>query len=58
MDEVHVLRRLMVDTMPYNFMEDMVHYLMTTMCTNRTLPDILNDYGRDEGEAENERYDA
>ena len=32
--------------------------LMPTMCTDRTLTYVLNDCGRDEGEANNERYNA
>ena len=52
------MRRMMVDTMGYDFTEDGVDFLMTTMCTNRTLPDVLNDYERDEGEAEDDCYDA
>ena len=52
------MRRMMVDTMGYEFTEDGVDCLMTTMCTNRTLPDILNDYKRDEGEADDDCYDA
>ena len=58
LEEAHVLRRMMVDTMGYEFTEDGVDCLMTTMCTKRTLPDILNDYKRDEGEADDDCYDA
>ena len=58
LEEAHVLRRIMVKTMGYNFMEDAVDCIMNTMCTNRTLLDILKNYGRDEGEANDERYDA
>ena len=50
--------RIMVKTMGYDFMEDAVDCIMNTMCTNRTLLDILKNYGRDEGEANDERYDA
>ena len=57
-EETHVLRRTMIETMGYNFMEDGVDSLMTTMCTNRILTEVLNDYGRDEGEADNERYNT
>ena len=52
------MRRMIVDTIGYNFTEDGLDCLMTTMCTNMTLLDVLNDYERDEGEADDERYDT
>ena len=52
------MRRMMVETMGYNFTEDGVDCIITTMCTNRNLTDVLNDYRRDEVEANDERYNA
>ena len=58
LEEAHILRRMMVETMGYNFTEDGVDCIITTMCTNRNLTDVLNDYRRDEVEANDERYNA
>ena len=52
------MRRMMVDTLGYDFTEDRLDCIMATMFTNRTLPDILYYYRRDGGEARDERYDA
>ena len=52
------MRRMMVDTTGYDFTEYRVDCLMTTMCTDRTLPDILNYYVRDEGGADDKCYGA
>ena len=58
LEEAPVLIRMMVDTTGEYFTEDRVDCLMTTMCTNMTLPEILDNYGRDEGDADDELYDA
>ena len=58
LEEAHVLRKMMVETMGYYFTGDGVDCLMTTMCTDRTLLEVLNNYGRYEGEADDERYNA
>ena len=57
-EEAYFLRRMMVETMGYYSTEDRVYCPMTNMCTNRTLPGVLNDYGRYEVEADDEHYDA
>eukprot|EP00566_Odontella_aurita_P007066 CAMPEP_0113539014 /NCGR_PEP_ID=MMETSP0015_2-20120614/7689_1 /TAXON_ID=2838 /ORGANISM="Odontella" /LENGTH=746 /DNA_ID=CAMNT_0000438659 /DNA_START=127 /DNA_END=2367 /DNA_ORIENTATION=+ /assembly_acc=CAM_ASM_000160 len=43
-DEAEVLGTMMVETMGRDFMDNAVDCLMTTLCTDRPLPDPIDDY--------------
>eukprot|EP00565_Helicotheca_tamesis_P002243 CAMPEP_0185738278 /NCGR_PEP_ID=MMETSP1171-20130828/32455_1 /TAXON_ID=374046 /ORGANISM="Helicotheca tamensis, Strain CCMP826" /LENGTH=619 /DNA_ID=CAMNT_0028409445 /DNA_START=55 /DNA_END=1911 /DNA_ORIENTATION=- len=44
-EEANILRTLMVEELGNDFTDNIHDCLMTTMCTDRKLPDILADYG-------------
>jgi len=53
-EEVKTLRKMMVDTMGRDFSGNVVDCLMTSICTDRPLPDVISDYGNASSEKESE----